>query len=181
MAKQEALTPIDAFPVCSGYGCKNIQQVSLSPQQWLSIEYLFLPKANNANTERQQIAEAIAKMEQYVGVKTNTTNDLPGTFDALFHDLIDQMDCVDEATNTTLYLKMFRQRGLINFHQEGSRINRGFFFNGWPHTSAVIKDISAGDLFAVDSWFHKNGVPPEIIPAKLWYSGWHPEPKNSHQ
>ena len=84
------------------------------------------------------------------------------------------MDCVDEATNTTVYLKLFRQRRFINFHKEGYCINRGFFFNGWPHTSAMVEDISTGEAFAVDSWFHKNGVQPEIVPAELWRSGWHP-------
>ena len=120
---------------------------------------------------------AIAEMEKIVGTITQTENDLPGTFAALFKKLDDQMDCVDEATNTTSYIKLFRERGLIHFHQEEPRINRGFFFNGWPHTSAVIEEINTKKRFAVDSWFHKNGVRPEIIPVQLWYSGWHPDPK----
>ncbi|HIF17771.1 MAG TPA: hypothetical protein EYG50_10565 [Cycloclasticus sp.] len=178
LKNEKPLEPIESFQVCYSYGCANVQTVTLNKEQWLLIQQAFSPKATNAKTERQQIAEAIAQMEQFVGIKTNTTNDLPGTFAALFHDLEDQMDCVDEATNTTVYLKQFRQRGFINFHKEGHRINRGFFFNGWPHTSAMMKDTHTGELYAVDSWFHKNGIQPEIIPAKLWYSGWHPDKRN---
>lgn len=171
--------PQNSFPVCYGYGCHTVQQISLSEQQWSSIETLFSPLADNAEIERQQIARAIAKMEQLIGVITDTQDDLPGTFEALFQNTSRQMDCVDEATNTTLYLKMFRQRGLLRFHREGPRINRGFFFNGWPHTSAVIKNSHTGEKFAVDAWFHKNGAEPEIVPVKLWYSGWHPKSQSN--
>ncbi|MBV1875788.1 MAG: hypothetical protein KUG50_04095 [Cycloclasticus sp.] len=41
---------------------------------------------------------------------------------------------------------------------------------------AVIGQLEPDKRFAVDSWFHKNGIEPEIIPIKLWYSGWQPEP-----
>lgn len=178
LKKADVPVPQNSFSVCYGYGCHTTQQISFSEQQWSSIEAIFLPSADNAEKERKQVARAIAKMERLVGEMTGTQGDLPGTFEALFQNKSHQMDCVDEATNTTLYLKMFRQRGLVRFHREGYRINRGFFFNGWPHTSAVMKNIDTNELFAVDAWFHKNGVKPEIIPVKLWYSGWHPKRKS---
>jgi hypothetical protein len=176
--KEAAIEPLDSFTVCYSYGCQTIQTVILSKEQWLVIEQSFAPKSTTPEQERTQISLAIAQMETFIGELTQTKNDLPGTFEALFKDLDDQMDCVDEATNTTLYLKLFRQRGLIHYHREDHRINRGFFFNGWPHTSAVIEELETGHRFAVDSWFHKNGVRPEIMPTELWYSGWHPNPKD---
>ena len=177
LKKEKSIEPVDSFQVCYAYGCKTSQTVTLSKEQWLVIEQLFLPEASSTELERKQISLAIAQMEAFIGDITQTKNDLPGTFEALFQDLSYQMDCVDEATNTTLYLRLFRNRGLIKQHKEDYRINRGFFFNGWPHTSAVIEETGTGKRFAVDSWFHKNGIEPEIIPTKLWYSGWHPTPK----
>ena len=160
--------------MCYGYGCKKAQRVLLNTDQWSRIDALFSPPATNARQERQQIALAIAEMEILVGPMTDTQNDLPGTFEAFFISKRQQMDCVDEAKNSSTYLKIFRQRGLIRLHQIGHRINRGFFLNGWPHTSAAIQEINSKQGYAVDSWFHKNGEPPEIIPIKLWYSGWSP-------
>jgi len=177
--KEVISTPADAFKVCYGYGCKTVQTVTLNKVQWLVIEQLFLPKATSAKIERQQLSLAIAQMETFIGEITHTQEDLPGTFAAFFQDRSHQMDCVDEATNTTLYLRLFRERGLMHFHKEDFRINRGFFLNGWPHTSAVIEQLESGKRFAVDSWFHKNGIKPEIIPINLWYSGWHPTPDES--
>jgi len=176
--KKKIALPTDSFPICYGYGCHTVQHITLSDEQWLTLGALFTPPASNAAAERKQIALAIAQMERIVGEKTNTLDDLPGTFEAFFKDLNHQMDCVDEATNSTVYLRLFRERQWITFHQEKARINRGFFFNGWPHTAGMIEELSTGDRFAVDSWFHKNGIAPEIIPSKLWYSGWHPEPKS---
>lgn len=170
--------PAGELKVCFAYGCKKSTLVTLNKEQWLVINGLFLPKATSAEKERAQIALAIGQMEQFVGDKTLTKNDLPGTFEALFTNLDDQMDCVDEATNTTLYLQQFRQRGLMTFHLEKPRINRGFFFNGWPHTAAMIIDTKTKKKFAVDSWFHKNGVPAEIMPTNIWYSGWWPAPED---
>ncbi|ATI02273.1 MULTISPECIES: hypothetical protein [Cycloclasticus] len=179
LPKKELVTvPADAFEVCYGYGCKTVQTVTLDDAQWFTIEQLFSPKAASAKIERQQLSLAIAQMETFIGGITHTQDDLPGTFAAFFQDRSHQMDCVDEATNTTLYLRLFRERGLMRFHKEGYRINRGFFLNGWPHTSAVIEQLDSGKRFAVDSWFHKNGIKPEIIPIDLWYSGWHPTPND---
>ena len=177
MVKTGNIEPTTAFNVCYSYGCKKTQSISLSEEQWHLINQAFMPLATTPSEERHRLSMAIAEMEKIVGTITQTENDLPGTFAALFKKLDDQMDCVDEATNTTSYIKLFRERGLIHFHQEEPRINRGFFFNGWPHTSAVIEEINTKKRFAVDSWFHKNGVRPEIIPVQLWYSGWHPDPK----
>ncbi|ORU90868.1 MAG: hypothetical protein A6F71_07930 [Cycloclasticus sp. symbiont of Poecilosclerida sp. M] len=135
----------------------------------------FSPAATTAERERKQIAGAIGQIERYVGPMTKTAYDLPGTFEAPLFDVQRQMDCVDEAKNTTLYLRILREKGWINFHREGYRVNRGFFFNGWPHTSAMINNPSTGKDYVVDSWFHKNGEPVEIVPLKLWHAGWWPK------
>ena len=143
--KREAvIEPVDSFTVCYSHGCQTVQTVRLNKEQWLVIDQIFAPKSATPEQERKQISLAIAQMEMFIGELTQTKNDLPGTFEALFTGFGNQMDCVDEATNTTLYLKLFRHRGLIHYHREDHRINRGFFFNGWPHTSAVIEESESG-------------------------------------
>jgi hypothetical protein len=106
---------------------------------------------------------------------TQTENDLPGTFEAPLFDVQRQMDCVDEAKNTTLYLRIMREKGWIKFHREGFRVNRGFFYNGWPHTAARVTTLRTKENFVIDSWFHKNGEPAEVVPLNRWHSGWRPD------
>ena len=157
------------FNICHGGTCENITDVSLNEQQWQQIRNIFKDKIS-PQQERQQIKIAIAKLEKIVGRLTNTYNDKAEniTDDESQH----YMDCIDESTNTTFYLMMIQNDALLRWHIYQDRSNRGFFFNGWPHTTAVIKEIRTEKLYAVDSWFLDNGQQPFIIPLDIWFDGW---------
>lgn len=160
------------IPVCSGYGCRIIDSVSLNDVEWCAVRALFHPRASSAIDERQQIARAIALIERFIGPKTDTTRDKGGTFPGLFED--GQMDCIDESTNTTFYLRLLVADGLIRWHDVGPDATRGYFLFGWPHTTATIRETGSGENYVVDSWFFDNGVEPVIIPIKQWRDGWNP-------
>lgn len=143
------------------------------------------PKANGAKSkpslrplqspeaERERIKTAIGLFEQKVGAKTGTSVDIHGTF---FKTGKYQLDCVDESTNTTVYLSLLQQKGLIRFHRvEGPSVRLPLIHAGrWPHQTAVITELNTSEFFAVDSWFHDNGAPAEIISLKEWKEGWKP-------
>ena len=107
-----------------------------------------------------------------VGKKTGTDRDKSGTFAHLGEE--GQLDCIDESINTSFYMIMMFNDGLIRSHTVEDRAHRGFFFRGWPHSSAVIRDTNTQEYFAVDSWFLDNGEPPHIIPLQKWRDGWKP-------
>ncbi len=167
------------FTVCHGNGCLNLDHVSLTPDQWHELRGLFHPLARDAEEEREKLQRAIALMEKFVGGASGTWSDKGGTFNGGEG----QMDCIDESTNTTLYLTMFQKYGLMREHRIEDRATRGWFLGGWPHTTAVISEISVplemgGNRFwAVDSWFLDNGEPPFILPLGIWKSGWWPDRK----
>jgi hypothetical protein len=164
------------FSVCFDLSCKSIAQLSLNQNQWQSIRQLFLPRANTAVKEREHIGRAIARMEQLVGKMTNTSHD-KGENESTDDPRDHQMDCIDESTNTTNYIYMMQEAGLLQWHHIKEPVTRGFFFFGWPHTTAVIEEKASATNWAIDSWFHDNGIKPEIIPLPQWKSGWHPETK----
>lgn len=161
------------FSICRAYGCNQVEHLSFTNQEWRTILALFDPPPADADAERQRVARAIARLEQLVGERTGTHRDLGGTFPGAFQE--GQMDCVDEASNTTAYLTMFHAAGVLRFHQVEIPAWRGFVLvGGWPHTAAVIRESASGELFVVDSWFHNNGLPPEIVPLQAWQEGWNP-------
>ncbi len=143
---------------------------------------IFDPKPQDAEQERSKIAQAIGVIEGIVGDKTGTSTDRGGTFGNNAYR--GQLDCNDEATNSTTYMKLMAQAGLFQFHEILDTKTRGFFFNGWPHSTAVIREkqaSSSGDKsYAVDSWFYDNGKPAVIIPLALWQSGWKPTNTAAH-
>lgn len=161
------------FVICHGGGCATEVETGLDDEEWESVREEFNGVADNADAERQRIANAISLLERIIGLRTGTSGDRAGTFGNSAYP--GQMDCNDEATNTTTYLKLMLREGLLRFHHPIDTKTRAFFFNGWPHTTAVMQENNSGKKFAVDSWFHDNGEPPEIVPLELWQSGWKPE------
>lgn len=170
------------FGICSGYGCKNYHPTGLTDEEWDNVERLFQPQAKNAIEERKIIAKAIALMEQYIGPKTGTENDKARAVVINF-STDGQMDCVDEAINSTTYIYLMRKYGLIKFHSLGAPARRNLNDLSYPHSSATIYEIDKEKIeegeghFVVDSWFHKNGALAEIIPTRTWKGRWYPEEK----
>ncbi len=163
------------FDVCYKYTCQEISELSITTTQWEEIRSIFQPAAASSSEERQLIAKAVARMEQIVGEKIDTSNDKGGNLQGLSIGG-NQMDCVDESTNTTTYLRMMELDGLLRWHRVEDRKTRGFLlFGGWPHTTAVISERqNKKKRWAVDSWFFDNGVPPAILPLDKWSDGWKP-------
>ena len=159
---------------CRGYGCKFKDEVTLTKAEWRGIIKPLRVRASSPEKEREHIKTVIASFEKIMGEKTGTANDQWGTFRTMGDD---QHDCVDESTNTTIYLSLLEQAGLLKHHTlHGPTARFPIIHAGrWPHFTAVIHDDKNETFYAVDSWFHDNGEPPEIIPLKQWKEGWKPE------
>jgi len=162
------------FGVCKGYGCSTLVMTGFSGREWAGIAAIFDPPPVDAADERTRIAVAIGRIERLVGLKTGTEGDAPGAAIINF-DRTGQMDCIDEAFNTTVYLGLLAKAGLLRFHVVGEPARRGHLIDGWPHNSATLIERAGSQAFAVDSWFHGNGHPPEIIPLGQWLDGWSPQ------
>lgn len=164
----------ESFQTCRAYGCQKIDTITPTPGEWHKIDKAFSPKAKSAKAERKKIALAIATFENIVGGKNGTSEDIWGTFQKTGHK---QQDCVDESTNTSIYLTVLKQRGHIHFHDIQAPTSRVPLLNpvSWPHQSAAITEKETNEVFVVDSWFHNNGAPPEIIPIETWKDGWKPQ------
>ena len=144
----------------------------LTPPEWDNVLQLFTPLPASAEAERASIALAIGVLEDMVGTKVGTAADRAGTFNNSHY--LHQQDCNDEAINTTTYLRLMQQSGLLQFHDILDTRTRKFFFTGWPHTAAVIRERANQAEYAVDSWFYDNGAPATIVPMAVWKDGYIP-------
>ncbi len=162
-----------AFEVCFGGGCAEVRQLNLTSEEWQKVAAIFnVQHTVNSGQERKLIAQGVAQLETIIGEKIGTSQDLAGTF--FEGRLSGQLDCNDESINTTTYMRLMQQAGLLKWHEIEDTRTRNFFFNGWPHSTAVIRDSSTSARFAVDSWFYDNGAPPVIVPFKEWKAGFRP-------
>jgi hypothetical protein len=167
---------LQGFDICHGGGCAEIKRVALTRNEWLQVTTIFARSPDteviSADQERKLIAKAIGILESLIGIKTGTNTDRAGTFGN--SSFPGQLDCNDEAINTTTYMRLLRQDGLMKLHEIEDTRTRNFFFSGWPHTTAVIHEIASGERFAIDSWFYDNGAPASIVPFSVWKSGYVP-------
>ena len=165
---------VNEFDYCHGYGCKFIKKVSLTSNDWRAMKKIFTPRPATPEKEREVLKTAIAQFERWAGARTKTAHDRAGTFKKLGDD---QLDCVDESTNTTTYLDLLLQKGLLRFHKLEAPSMRYPIINAgrWPHQTAVIQETQSGERYAVDSWFRDNGQPADIISLKQWKDGWKPK------
>jgi hypothetical protein len=162
----------DVFSVCFNHSCQTVETHSITRQEWQRFVTPLETPNESAEKERDAVARAIAIMEQIVGPKTGTGQDLGENLRGLLKT--GQMDCIDESTNTTTYLYMLEQAGYLKWHTLADRSTRFGIFAGMPHTTAVIEDNTTHTRYAVDSWFFDNGKPPAIIKLSAWKKGWDP-------
>jgi len=162
-----------AFSVCHDMSCHSISDASLSNTQWDDVSQLFTPSAENATVERQQIQHAIALLETLVGEQLGTHAD--NAKNRLDGSRSGQLDCIDEATNTSVYLRLLESENLLMWHKTAPRTSRGPLSGQAPHNTATITDITTGQRYAVDAWFKANGKPPAIVVLTDWYQGWRPD------
>lgn len=152
--------------ICHEFGCKQRTEVVISDAFARSLTPFFTPQAASPTTERRQIAASIAYLEARVGDVTGTDRDIGGNYDPE-RDYPGQMDCIDESRNTTTYLRLLESLGLLHWHRPiGRRFRSPFLVDG--HWTAVIEEKRSGQRYAVDSWYHDNGQPPEIQPLEDW-------------
>ncbi len=161
------------FNICYTNACRKTMPVSLQPQQWDRVRALFTPASADAETERERLRQAIALLEIMVGELTGASKDKGGFNSGEPFSV--QFDCIDEAVNTSTYLTMMEDDGLIHHHTFHRPALRGYFIGGWPHFATVMVDNRTQARFAIDSWFLDNGDPPFILPLRQWKSGWRPQ------
>lgn len=160
------------FVICNQVSCEETASIRLSENNWKTLQSIFRPPATDGRSERTQIAKAIARLEQLVADQAGTNDDQPrnrGTFRGTR-----QLDCVAETTNTTIYLLLLEEKGLLYWHSVGYPKHRGLVNLQFPHNTAVLIEKDSKMLFAVDSYFHANGQPPEIVPLVTWVDGYDP-------
>lgn len=169
---------IEGFPFCDGGTCAEVRTVGLDAAEWQQVRTLFEPAPASAEAERAVLREAIGLMERLVGPKTGTATDRAGTFGNSAYP--GQLDCNDEASNSTTYMKLMANDGLLRFHRIEDTKTRGGFLIFGRHSTAAISELESGVLYAVDSWFHDNGAAAEILPLEQWKGGWRPLQSAAH-
>jgi hypothetical protein len=159
----------DTVTVCHAYGCKAQTKFTFTEADITELRALMarVPRSDTPAEERRALAYAIAWMERRVAPTVGTASDRTSI------DLRDsgdptQLDCVDEATNTTSYLLVLDRHGLIKHHAVDRPLAKDSLTR-WTHWAAVIREKASGARFAIDSGTGPNGENPTMQAAASFY------------
>ncbi len=160
--------------VCHAYGCRERTKFRFTDadvKELGAIMAKWRTKADTAEEERRGVAYAIGWIEHRVGTAIGTASDRPGMDFAGSGDTT-QQDCVDEATNTTSYLRILASTGLLRHHTVAVPFAKENYLrgvSGWTHWTAVLEETGSKQKWAVDSWIYANGENPAIVKTEDWY------------
>ena len=161
---------VRAIPVCYDFGCKRRSIVPLTPGDWQGVAGWFASPADTPAAEREQIRRAIGWMEVVIGRYTPTHKDLAFDLPAANNEhaalFPGQLDCIDEAVNTTVYMRLFESMGLLRHHRVVEQAYRRAVFD--QHWAGQIEQMKSGKRYVVDSWFYPNGHLPVVQATEDW-------------
>lgn len=154
--------------ICHATDCAQRVKVHLGAQDMARLQRILAAGSGSARAERAAISRAVQWFERRVGPIVGSSDDVGG-FDFSTVNMPGQMDCIDEATNTTTLLKLAANNRFLKHHRVGRPAARGFFLDGrYPHATAVVIETANGAAWAVDSWIRDNGERPDIMPLDQW-------------
>jgi hypothetical protein len=160
------MVPLDRVPMQYGGGGQFETEFAFTRERWLEICDLFSPQPENSHEERERICLAIAVMERTAGEQSPTWMDKPMNGEHGPRER-GQQDCIDESTNTTMYLRVLRERGLMRYHKEVECVWRAPWLLD-THRTAVVEDVTDGRRYVIDSWFGHNGDRALTQPLEDW-------------
>jgi len=166
--EREARMPIgNKIYICHAFTCALTTPVVLSEAEFGRISAPFGKDIKTPAEERAAVSDAVQIFERIIGKRVGTSNDRGG-LDIGGGDP-SQMDCIDEATNTTSLLLMLSENGVLKLHEIARPVARGFFLDGrYPHATAVLREKGSKNSWAIDSWQTANAEPPVIQDLNVW-------------
>jgi hypothetical protein len=154
--------------ICHGFGCVHRTVVTLTPADRTQLANIMAQGKASPDQERQQLKAAVMWFEKRTGPIAGSENDVGG-LDMANARVRGQMDCIDEATNTTSLMLVMEQWGLFQHHTVGRPVARGFLLDGrYPHATATLIEQNSGNAYSIDPWPYGNGENVDIMPLSTW-------------
>ena len=136
--------------ICTAHDCRVEIPFKLSADI-LNQTKNILTKAHDGESERQYLLESIAKIEQIIGQETHTNKDRAGYNSFLEPGDATQMDDADETMNTTQYLLVMYNYGLVRYN---ILIGPKIIQNKWV---VVLQDTKTNKKYGLDTSVRANG------------------------
>ncbi len=162
--------------LCFNWSCASQQWVHFSAAEMAGVaQQMNLCTGDDSHDRVQRLRIGIWQMEILAQkYQPLLANDEPINDRDWQHK--GRMDCIDNASNTTNYMNILRDLGLLPGWSMAAPQVRDLFSLD-VHWTAVVIDTHNKETLAVDSWFNANGNLPFALPLEDWSNGqlaWQP-------
>lgn len=154
--------------VCFNSSCARRSEVTLSQADFRDVaRHLAVCAEDSLDSRLQRVRLAVWRMEALVEQRLPVLANDRAVNDSEF-GIDGRTDCVDNATNTTTYLHVLRELGVLSGWTVAEPRVRQRFNVERVHWTATIIDPASGARWSVDSWFRPNGHLPFVMDLAAW-------------
>jgi hypothetical protein len=176
--------------ICFNWSCASRQRLDFTAQDMREVAgHMAMCPRNDQRQRLQRLRIGVWRMEalaqKYQPLLAN--DEAVNTSD---QDREGRMDCIDNASNTTTYLHVLHELGLLTGWSPAPPQVRDAFSMS-VHWTAVAIDRERDEAWSVDAWYRPNSHLPFVMPLADWEDkaiGWHapfaqrnPYPRYSNQ
>jgi hypothetical protein len=160
--------------LCFNWSCATRQRVTFTASEMTQVATQMALCPNDVLHDRlQRMRVGIWQMEELAQKRQPLLANDQGV-NHQDQETAGRMDCIDNASNTTTYLKVLHDLNLLpGWSIAKPQVRDRFWFS--VHWSAAVVDAQTNDPapspWVVDSWFRRNGNLPFVMPLADWESG----------
>lgn len=176
--------------ICFNWSCASRQQLDFTAQDMREVaQHMDMCPRDDQEQRLQRLRigvwrmEALAQKYQPLLANDEAINNRD-------QDREGRMDCIDNASNTTTYLHVLHELGLLKGWSPAPPQVRDVFSMS-VHWTAVAIDRERDEAWSVDTWYRPNAHLPFVMPLTSWKGnaiGWetpfarrNPYPRYSNQ
>ncbi len=163
--------------ICFNWSCARTQIMTFTAEEMSGVAAQMAVCSGTAQRDRLQRVRIAMWQLELLAQKYQPALANDQSINAQEVGVEGRMDCVDNASNTTTYLRILEDLGALpGWIVSSPRVRMATSINR-AHWTAVVIDAASAQRWSVDSWYRENGHLPFVVPLDDWLFeslGWEP-------
>jgi hypothetical protein len=157
--------------VCYNWSCARTERMTFSADEMAGVvRQLEICPGDTLQQRLQRLRIGIWQMELLAAQhQPLLRNDQ--AINSTDRDLEGRTDCIDNASNSTNFLAILLELGVLDGWSLEPPSIRDRFSLATVHWTAVVVDRASGTPWSVDSWYRPHGHLPFVMPLDAWLAG----------
>ncbi len=158
----------EEMTICYGFVCRRRATLDFTASDKSELTKILGTGKASAVAERAAIQKAVIWFDKRVGPMIGTTNRVADA-DIRSGASEGNFDCWDSTRNTSSFLFVLQEWGLLKHHMVGNPRYRGnILVLQLPHNTAVLVESESKIEWVVDMWTTKYLQPPDVMLVETW-------------